>query len=149
EKVSPHHYEGWDVAPDHIAYNHSGYVIDMPKTALASNLKEEEFSVINTLSNKTVLQKQIDSKETRIGTFQYMDFSEVEKDGSYIIKAGDKETKPFKIGSFEDVYRNTVIKTINHYYSQRCGFAVPGIHDVCHVDWTSVHNDKTIPINGG
>jgi|SRR5690625_2902587 len=149
EKVEPDHYEGWNIDARHIAYNHLGYVVDMPKTALASDLQVDEFSLINTLSERTVLQKQIHSKETPIGTFQYLDFSEVNQKGTYILKAGDKETKPFKIGSFADVYRSSITKTINHYYTQRCGYAVSGIHGVCHIDWISVHNDKTIPINGG
>jgi len=149
EKVKPDHYEGWNVAPGHIAYNHVGYVTGMPKTALASDVTSESFSLINRLTDEVVFEKSVVSKETPIGTFQQMDFSEFDQTGTFILKAGDKKTKSFKIGSFEDVYRSTVIKTINHFYSQRCGYAVPGVHAVCHRDWVSVHRDKSVTINGG
>ena len=149
EKVEPRHYEGWQVAPGHIAYNHLGYVTDMPKRALASDLQAGTFSLVDELSGNTIVEKPIQTRETPIGSFQYMDFSEVQRPGTYVLKAGDRQTRPFTIGTFGEVYRSTIVKTINHYYAQRCGYDVPGIHDVCHVDWTSVHDGKTIPINGG
>ena len=149
EKVEPDHYEGWDVAPGHISYNHLGYVQDLSKTALASNIGDDSFSLINVLTGDAVLTKPIESKETPVGTFQLMDFSEFNHNGTYKLRAGGVETKAFKIGRFNDIYRNTVIKTINHFYAQRCGYAVAGIHSVCHVDWITVHGDKQIPINGG
>lgn len=149
EKVKPDYYEGWNVAPGHIAYNHVGYVTDMPKTALASDVSAENFSLVHTLTDEVVFEKPIISKETPIGTFQEMDFSEFNQTGQFILKAGDRKTKAFSIGSFEDIYRSTVIKTINHFYTQRCGYAVPGIHAVCHLDWTSIHGDQSIAINGG
>ena len=149
EKVKPDHFEGWDVAPDHIAYNHIGYVNGMEKIALASNLKAKNFSLINAFSNEIVLQRPIRSKETPIGTFQIMDFSEADQPGTFILRAGNSETKPFNIGSFEDIYRSTIIKTINHFYSQRCGDCIEGIHDVCHRDWIGVYGDKSVIINGG
>jgi hypothetical protein len=149
EKVEPDHYEGWSVAPEHIAYNHVGYVQNMQKTALSSNLQAKSFSLINLLSNETVIEKPIISKKTSIGTFQVMDFSEVNQIGTYILKAGNKETKPFRIDTFDDIYRSSIIKTINHFYTQRCGDDIPGIHSVCHRDWTGVYGDQTIIINGG
>lgn len=149
EKVKPDHYEDWNVAPGHIAYNHVGYVTGMPKTALASDVTSENFSLINTLTDEVVFEKPVVSKETPIGTFQQMDFSEFDQTGTFILKAGDRKTKSFKIGNFANIYRSTVIKTINHFYTQRCGYAVPGVHAVCHRDWTSVHRDKSLTINGG
>ena len=63
------------------------------------------------------------------------------------LRAGMRETKPFRIA--KDIWRRTIIKTINHFYCQRCGHTVAGIHDVYHRDWMCVHNDKKIVINGG
>jgi len=149
EKVKPDHYEGWNVAPGHIAYNHLGYVAGMPKTALASNLSAKEFALVNSLTGKTVINKPIVFKKTDIGNFQVIDFSEVDNEGTYFLKVGSLSTKPFRISSFGAIYNSTVDKTINHFYTQRCGFEVPGVHSVCHGDWTSVHKDKTIIVNGG
>jgi len=41
------------------------------------------------------------------------------------------------------------VKTINLFYCERCGDAIPGIHDVCHGDWRCAHGDRNIVINGG
>ena len=149
EKVNPDHYEGWDVAPEHIAYNHVGYVKNMPKTALSSSLLTENFSLINAVTRETILEKPIITNTTPIGNFQIMDFSEVNQTGTFILKAGRCETKPFIIATFEEIYRSSIIKTINHFYTQRCGFDIPGVHSVCHRDWTGVYGDHSIIINGG
>ena len=89
EKVEPDHYEGWNVAPGYIAYNHVGYAAGFPKTALASDLSARRFSLVDVTSNETVLQKSIAEKETPLGTFQVLDFSEFEQPGTYVLKAGD------------------------------------------------------------
>ncbi len=149
EKVKPDHFEGWEVSPDQIAYNHLGYSTGFEKVALASNLSSKTFTLLDVNSNKTILEKPIETKNTHLGNFQILDFSDVDSKGIYAIKAGNYQTKPFQINSFDELYRSTVIKTINHFYAQRCGFAVEGIHEVCHRDWMSTHNDKMLQINGG
>ena len=149
EKVKPDHYEGWNVAPGHIAHNHIGYATEFPKRALASDLSAKNFKLVDVTTNRTVLEKPIKTKKTSLGTFQVMDFSEVGRTGEFVLKAGDVQTKPFQISRFEEIYRSTLIKTINHFYCQRCGADIPGIHDVCHRDWTGIHGDKSLQINGG
>ena len=149
EKVDADHFEGWGVGPSEVAYNHVGYVTGLAKTALASDIPAETFSLIDATSNQAVFQKPVVSKETPLGTFQVLDFSDFDKTGSYAISVGDQVTEPFQINQFNHIYRSSVIKTINHFYAQRCGFAVDGIHDVCHRDWMCVHDDKMIQINGG
>jgi len=147
QKVEADHFEGWNVAPGQIAYSHTGYPVSGSKTAIASGLDVKEFSVIDTSNQKTVFSKEIESKSFRVGRFQIMDFSEVNQPGSYIIQTGDVKTRPFQIRG--DVWRDTIWKTINFFYCERCGAAVPGIHDLCHCDWLCTHGDKKIVINGG
>ncbi len=149
EKVKPDYYEGWNVAPNYIAYNHIGYVTDMKKIAIASHLNAEKFSLVNFTTSETVLQKPIFTKKTSLQTFQILDFSEINQPGIFILKAGNIETKPFKISTFEDIYRNTIIKTINLFYSQRCGDEIKGIHSACHRDWLATHSNNYVIINGG
>jgi hypothetical protein len=38
---------------------------------------------------------------------------------------------------------------LNFFYAERCGIPVIGVHGICHRDWTCVHDDKSIVINGG
>lgn len=149
EKVKPDHYEGWNVAPGYIAYNHLGYPEGIPKTALVSDLTAKSFSLVNTLTGREVLQKAVVTKKTSFGTFQVMDFTEIDQPGTYILKVGGIETKPFRIGPFADVFQSSVFKTINHFYTQRCGFEIPGVHSVCHSDWVGTYNNQTMVINGG
>ncbi len=149
EKVEPDHYEGWNVSPGELAYNHAGYTVDYPKMAYTPDTDVKSFTLIDADNGQTVLEKEIEVVTTPLGTFRVMDFTEYNTAGRYRLQAGNKKTPPFVIGSFSDVYRSSIIKTINHFYTQRCGFAVEGIHDVCHVDWVCNHGDPSIPINGG
>ena len=147
QKVNPDHFEGWNVAPGQIAFSHSGYLPQYAKIALASNLDAKEFSLVDATSGAAVLTKPIRKETHPTGTFQVLDFTEIQTAGDYRIRAGAVETRPFRIAP--DVWRNAMLKTINFYYTERCGDAIPGIHDVCHRDWICEHGDKKIVINGG
>jgi hypothetical protein len=150
EKVEqPEHYEGWNVAPGHIAHNHIGYSTGYPKTALASDLSADNFTLIDVNTKKEALKKPVTVKETQKGTFQVLDFSEFDRSGTYVLKAGDVETRPFQINNFNDLYRSNLMKVINFFYTQRCGTEIPGRHSPCHSDFLCTHGDKTIVINGG
>ena len=149
EKVDADHFEGWNVQPGRIAYNHAGYTNGYPKIAFVSENAGDKFVLKEYESGKTVKEGTITAQTTPAGTFQMMDFSDVNTEGNYILEAGKLKTKPFAIGTFSDVYRSSIIKNLNHFYTQRCGFAIPGIHDVCHLDWLSTHEDLSVPIHGG
>jgi hypothetical protein len=38
---------------------------------------------------------------------------------------------------------------LNFFYVERCGTLIPGVHGTCHRDWTCVHGEKSLVINGG
>ena len=149
EKVEADHYEGWDVAPGEIAYNHSGYTKGHPKVAFTSENVGQKFVLKDITLGKVVKEDVVSSLVTPLGTYQIMDFSDVNTEGTYILEVGKLKTKPFAIGEFSDVYRSSIIKTINHFYTQRCGFTIPGIHDACHLDWMCNHEGHSVPIHGG
>ena len=147
ERVDPDYIEGWKVWPGRIAYSQPGYLTGGAKSAIANDLSAPEFQLIDNQTGKTVLRKAIETKETGLATFQVMDFSEVQQPGSYTLQAGSVSTHPFRIDS--DVWTGTIWKAINFFYSERCGMAIPGVHGECHRDWQSVHDDKSMIINGG
>lgn len=147
QKVEPDYYEGWPVAPGRIAYSHTGYVPAGTKTALASGLGAEQFQMMDAASGRVVLTRPVQVAKGPLGEFQVLDFTDFREPGRYVLSAGGITTRPFRIA--ETVWRDTIWKTINFYYCERCGFEVPGIHDVCHRDWQSVHGDRRIVINGG
>lgn len=150
ERVEPDHYEGWSVAPGRISFSNTGYQTGSSKTAIAGDLTASDFQLIrldNNAQGEVVLSKPIATRKTRLGAFQELDFSEVRQPGSYVIQAGATRTRPFRID--DNVWSGTVWKAINFFFGERCGFAVPGSHDVCHRDWQATLGDKRIVMNGG
>ena len=133
--------------PGRISYSHAGYQSGATKSAIASDLKANTFQLIDEATGKTVLSKPVQTVRTHLGEFQVMDFSEVRQNGVYRLQAGASRTRSFRIDP--DVWRETIFKTLNFLYGERCGMAIPGVHGICHRDWTSVHGDKRIIINGG
>lgn len=150
QRVNPDHYEGWNVAPGLISFSHTGYQTGASKTAIASDLTAQGFQLIRLDDNaqgEVVLSKPVRERQTRLGRFQEMDFSEVRQPGSYVIQASGVRTRPFRIG--DDVWSGTIREALNFFFGERCGFAVPGSHDVCHRDWQATHGDRKIIMNGG
>jgi len=146
ERVQADHYEGWNVAPGNIAFSHSGYLPEAPKTALASGIAAGEFEVLNA-AGSVALRKKIIRRSTRLGEFQILDFSELRAPGNYTLRAGGVRTPPFHIG--RDVWDASIAKTVNFFYAERCGMRIPGTHESCHHDWLATQGDKRIVINGG
>jgi Glycosyl hydrolase family 9/Cellulase N-terminal ig-like domain len=147
QSVIADHVEGWDVAPGKIAFSHSGYTTGSSKSAIASDLAAHEFSIVDQETGSVVLTKPIEQTATPLGNYQLLDFSELRQRGTYVIKAGDTLTRSFPIG--DDAWLDSIWKSINFMYSERCGTDIPGIHGRCHQDIYTVHDDKRIVVNGG
>jgi hypothetical protein len=147
EKVEPDYIEGWSVWPGRISFSHTGYQSGSTKSAIANDLKTSEFRIVDEKSGQTVLKKPIQTVTSHLGTFQLLDFSEIQQSGSYFIEAGKTVTQPFRIDP--DIWEQTIWKALNFFYVERCGIPIPGVHGTCHRDWTCVHGDKSLVINGG
>lgn len=150
QRVAPDHYEGWDVAPGRVAFSHTGYQAGSMKTALASDLSADAFRLVridDTPRGEVVLETPVEQIDTRLGRYQKLDFSEIRTPGEYVIQSGDRRTQPFRID--ENVWRGTIWKTLNFFFGERCGFAVPGSHGVDHRDWFATHGEERIVMNGG
>jgi hypothetical protein len=147
QTVAPDHVEGWDVSPGKIAFSHAGYVSGSSKTAVASDLSGHDFSLVDADTGKIVLTGPIRQQKTQLGSYQLLDFSEIQQPGSYLLRSGETSTRSFRIG--DDAWRESILKTINFMYSERCGTVIPGIHGICHQDDYSIHGNKRILVNGG
>ncbi len=147
EKVHPDYIEGWPVWTGKIAFSHSGYLPGMPKTAIINDSALKEFTIIDEGSGKPVLRKQVQTINSGLGSFQVLDFTELNQTGTYHIEAGKSISGSFAISL--DAWEETIWKALNFYYVERCGTPIPGIHDVCHRDWTCEHDGKKVVINGG
>ncbi|HEU5351585.1 MAG TPA: glycoside hydrolase family 9 protein [Terracidiphilus sp.] len=147
QSVVPDYVEGWGVAPGKIAFSHAGYEPGTTKTALASGLAARGFSVIDSATGKAVFTGPVEERKSSLGTFQVLDFSGVQRPGTYFLRTGDVSTRSFRIGT--DVWRDSIWKDLNFMYSERCGTVIPGIHGICHQDDYTVHGDRRIVVNGG
>jgi len=147
QRVEPDYIEGWEVWPGRISYSHTGYQSGAVKTAIANGLKAGEFRVIDQKTGETVLTKSIETVKTHLGEYQVMDFSEIGKEGTYRLESGEVQTEPFRIDP--NVWRETILKTLNFFFMERCGTEIPGVHRKCHRDWRCLHKDRQIVINGG
>jgi hypothetical protein len=164
QNVEADPFEGWPVAAGRLAYSHTGYPSGSRKQALASNLKaslfelvkfpaanaqdpSQEFGAMALGSVKTVLRKDVQHTNTPLGTYQLLDFSEVDDPGVYQIEAGELKSRPFWI--HPHAWERTLWKTLNFFYCERCGTEIVGIHDACHRDWMGTYNGLRMVINGG
>lgn len=150
QQVEPDHVEGWQVAPGRLAFSHSGYAPEAVKTALATDLRAREFSIVRVEGNgqpEIVFTGPVEPVETRFGLFQRLDFSALRTPGTYAIHAGDVRTAVFRVG--DDAWRASIEKALNFFSGERCGHAVAGSHGVCHLDWTATLGDQRIVMNGG
>jgi hypothetical protein len=150
QRVEPDHHIGWNTGPGKIVFSHSGYQTGSSKTAVTSALTASSFDLLRVNDNAlgdVVLRKSVENVRTRLGDFQQMDFSEVNAPGRYVIRAGSTITRPFTIG--DDAWKSSIWKALNFFFGERCGFAVPGSHDVDHLDWFATHDDQRITMAGG
>ena len=150
QRVEPDHHTGWNVAPGRIAFSNTGYDVGRSKTAIASDLTATTFDLVRVSDNAlgaVVMRGPVTATRSRLGAFQQLDFSSVNEPGTYVLRAGDVTTQPFRID--RDVWKETVWKTLNFFYGERCGFAVPGSHDVDHLDWFATLGEERIPMAGG
>ena len=147
QKVEPEYIEGWAVWPGRISYSQEGYEPGAVKTAIVSGLPANRFSLIDQATGETVLSKPVKVDTTHLGIFQVMDFSELRRPGNYILEAGDNKTEPFPVGN--NTWRESILKALNFFHEERCGYPIPGRHGVCHRDWICREGDKSMVVNGG
>lgn len=137
---------GWDVAQGHVAYSMSGYFPGSRKTAVLG-FEAARFEVVDTRTGKAVKQGRVRLEHTSIGTFRVADFTSVRREGTYVIRAGGRQTRPFRIG--EDAFEASKWRVLSFIHGQRCGAAVEGVHGVCHTDLFSVLDGRRTSYAGG
>ena len=139
ELVDADHYEGWDVAPGCLAYQHVGYRPGAEKVALASDATAATFEVLDATSGQPVARFPVQQVENGRGRFQILDFSALTTPGRYQLRCGQHASQPFAIA--DDLWRGVIEKLLNFFYADRCGFAIPEIHAACHLDLFGQHGD--------
>jgi hypothetical protein len=147
---NPEQVSGWHPGEDKLVYSTSGYQMNGPKTAIVNMSEtshENGFSLEDAVSGQSVYSGKVKQQTTTTGTYSVLDFSDFNKPGNYRIKVGDISSHPFLID--KNVWENSLWRTINFVFCQRCGYAVPRKHGDCHVDLFSEHNGQRIAYSGG
>ncbi len=143
----PSKYKGWEPEPGNILYSGSGYQPGAEKIALAHKDCNDTFKLVDASTGKVILEKAVKQIHSTQGTFSVLDFSEVEVPGVYLIICADIISRTFPIT--EAVWEDSIWKTINLFFCERCGYEVPGIHKYCHGNVVCHHGDQSVVANGG
>jgi len=141
-----------------IRINQLGYLNNSIKNAVYVSFDETadvtSFEVINSATNKSEFKSDKVEAYGAYGAFQKtfrLDFSDLKKEGSYFIQAGEIKSPVFKIGN--NVYDGTADFILQYMRQQRCGYN-PFLKDSCHtndgfiVDHPTLTN-KHIDVTGG
>jgi len=145
--VDPDHNEGWQVAPGQIAFSHSGYELHALKQAMVSGVSADSFELVDAAKGETVFTAPVIHRDTATGSFQILDFTQFAEPGTYALRVGEITSRAFAISATP--WADSIWKSINFFYCERCGTEVPGVHGVCHRDWLGTHGDHSMVINGG
>lgn len=118
-----------------IRINQLGYKTNDTKVAVFisyGNKDLKSFRVVNAASGKTILEKKDIARSVSMAPFKScfrLNLSELSKDGTYRIEAGNAVSPDFRIS--DDVYNGTADFLLNYMRQQRCGFN-PYLRDSCH-----------------
>ena len=144
QKVKCDMYAGWTPGEGRIAFSGSGYRPGDQKLAvMAKESAGETFRAVETESGRVVLEKAVCFQDA----LAVLDFSELAKEGRYLLLCGGTVSRAFDIGP--DIWQPSAWKVLNFYLSQRCGYEVPGKHHACHADVLLKHDGFSICANGG
>lgn len=145
EKVEVENSRGFDLRKNAIAFSHNGYRVGTRKQAMVQNVSSKSFKVVDDVTGRTAFKGEGTESENGFVT---MDFSSLEKQGRYTIEIDGIKSKPFFIG--DAAYLATAWHLINFFFSERCGYEIPGIHQPCHEDVFIYHPDgRFVSLAGG
>jgi len=146
EVVDKDYCKGWNL-DNRIAYCHSGYLVDSAKVALAQNIKDKCFYLIDE-NNNVVFKNEATLQNTELGDFYKLNFTKFQEKGTFKIKIDDNETNYFEIS--ENPYLSSLVKSLNFLRLLRCGEDIDGVHSACHLNCRTKHeNGNTVPNFGG
>ncbi|HCM85168.1 MULTISPECIES: glycoside hydrolase family 9 protein [Enterococcus] len=141
--------KGWQVPSKEIIFSHIGYHPDYSKTAI---INHEDFTATTfelKRADQVVFQAEIQEISTVNGTFGLLDFSAITEPGCYYLQIDDIKTPDFQIGKVSTLKSDSIWKSLNFIFCERCGCPVHGIHGTCHEDLTVEYKGSLVSFNGG
>lgn len=140
---------GWQPLKNQIIYSHNGYQMTTHKIAIMNETQEKTFQLICQKNNHVIYENKIQNIQTEIGTYAILDFSEFEIRGDYYLQIGHLKSEVFPIDDYQERWGESIYRSLNFIFCERCGCPVPDIHGSCHEDILATHNGQTIIFNGG
>lgn len=139
---------GWKPAENRIIYSTTGYRPESEKSAIVRvNNHDGKFSLIDYTTSQVAYEGKINPEKTLTGDFETIDFSDFKREGQYQIRVGDVTTQPFYIN--RNIWDDSAWRMLNFMFCERCGYAVPEKHGVCHSDLNGTYKGHIFPVNGG
>jgi Glycosyl hydrolase family 9/Cellulase N-terminal ig-like domain len=116
-----------------IAVCHVGFRPDARKRVVVRGQNPGSFHMRDISSGPTFqVKRPLRPVSSDLGPACEGDFSDVSRPGLYQIRAGGELSPPFFIRP--DAWRRFLPVVSGYHRAQRCGVAVPNVHDVCHLD---------------
>ena len=145
----PEPVSGWAPRPGHIVCSQTGYWADGPKTAVCMpDMAGQPFNIVRAGDGSSVMSGRVARRTTTIGDFGVIDFSALAVPGRYRIEADGFSTGDFAVGG-DSIWRPSCWRVLNFIFCQRCGYAVPGVHSLCHTDLFCSHDGRDYSYSGG
>jgi hypothetical protein len=138
---------GWIPNLHTIVYSTTGYEADGIKIAILNEHCAERFQLIDGANGETVFSGEVKKTKSSIGSFSIADFSKYNTPGRYKLIVGKDSTNVFTLSNH--LWTNSVWRTLNFIFCQRCGYTVPTIHSTCHNDLFAKYNHQLYPYSGG
>jgi hypothetical protein len=116
-----------------IAVSHVGFRPHDAKRIIVRGIAPPSFEMYDVSSGpKFRINRLLRPVSSDFGPAVAGDFSDVTRPGLYQIRAGEELSPPFFIRP--DAWRRYLPTVVSYHRAQRCGVAVPNVHDVCHLD---------------
>ena len=142
-----------------IRVNQLGFLPEDNKSAVViSNIdiSNKDFKLRENGNGKIILKNSLMKIDTTYGTFNHIyriDFSEIQKTGTYYLEVEGSRSHNFSIAY--NLYHKVVDELMKFYPVQRCGYTDPKFHDICHkADSHKLINgdkviEKQVDVTGG
>ena len=135
---------GW--RPRGIVLSTAGYATGAAKTAVVP-FSTGRFALVDAETGRVRYRGSVRPEGSTLGDFGVIDFTPFDREGTWRIEAEGLVSTPFPIAAAP--WTEAEWKALNFIFCQRCGYAVPGIHDACHRDLFCVHDGRYVSYGGG
>ena len=147
ERVDAEVVQGWQVPSGKIAYSHIGYQPGAIKIAICADTGAGSFSLHEAGGGREVARFPAAAVVNGRGRFRVLDFSAFSSPGRYRLRCGASSSESFPIEAA--AWREVTVQALNAFAGLRCGCAVPGVHDACHLDVFISYRGRRRVIGGG